>query len=81
MTGQYAPMLVPWSVVDPEEAREEGNVGIEGYGRSRFLNQPYEAKLRVEKLDRETGEPILHEKGSLLFTGPNGMKVRTGTER
>ena len=61
--GQYAPMLVPWSVLDPEEAREEGNGGIEGYGRSRFLNYPYEAKLRVEKLDRETGEPILHEEG------------------
>ena len=63
MTDNTRRLLVPWSVVDPEEAREEGNGGIEGYGRSRFVNQPYEAKLRVEKLDGETGEPILHEEG------------------
>ena len=57
--GEYAPMLVPWSVTDPEA--EAGD--MTGYGIRQFLNRRYQVRLRVEKLDQETGEPILHDEG------------------
>ncbi|NBH70864.1 hypothetical protein D3Z51_02230 [Clostridiaceae bacterium] len=52
--GKYASMLVPWSVTEPE-----------GCGKADFNNQGYRVRLRLEKLDSETHENILHD--SALF--------------
>ena len=57
--GEYAPMLVPWSIVDPNEEKED--TVWAGYGEKTFLNRKYFSNLRIEKLDAETGEPILHD--------------------
>lgn len=55
----HDPVQVPWSVTDPEEQMDEQ--GWTGYGERKFLNRRYAAKFRIEKLDAETGEPILHD--------------------
>ncbi|MCI8453481.1 MAG: LPXTG cell wall anchor domain-containing protein [Lachnospiraceae bacterium] len=55
---RYAPMLVPWSVPETES---EGPAAHTGFAEQSFLNRPYQARLRIEKLDAETGEPILHD--------------------
>ena len=57
--GEYAPMLVPWSIVDPNEEKED--TVWAGYGEKTFLNRKYFSNLRIEKLDAETGEPILYD--------------------
>lgn len=57
--GEYASMLVPWSIVDPNEEKED--TVWAGYGEKTFLNRKYFSNLRIEKLDAETGEPILHD--------------------
>ena len=57
--GEYAPMLIPWSIVDPNQEKE-GTLWT-GYGEKTFLNRKYFSNLRIEKLDAETGEPILHD--------------------
>ncbi len=48
--GNYAPMLVPWGVTEPE-----------GYCNVGFNNRIFKARLRLEKLDSETHENILHD--------------------
>ncbi len=53
--GLYAPMLVPWSL-SGEDLGGDGS-----YARVRFANAPYRVKLRIEKMDRETGENLLHD--------------------
>ena len=55
--GRYAPMLVPHSVVMDAENTSEAS----GYGNVRFRNRLYTARLRLEKLDSETHENILHD--------------------
>ena len=57
--GEYAPMLVPWSIVDPNEQKDDKS--WTGYGEKSFLDRKYYADVRIEKLDAETGEPILHD--------------------
>ena len=54
--GETTPSeLVPWSMTEPG-LKEEWS----GYAEPVIRNQAYKVKLRVEKLDTETGEPILH---------------------
>ena len=48
--GRYAPVLAPWSVTDRDVYRT-------------FQDRPYRVNLRIEKLDAETGEQILHDDG------------------
>ncbi len=55
--GRYAPMLVPYSVI----GEADGGSDDAKYGQVRFRNQLYTARLRVEKLDSETHENILHD--------------------
>ena len=50
-------MLVPHSVVMDAENTSEAS----GYGNVRFRNRLYTARLRLEKLDSETHENILHD--------------------
>ena len=55
--GHYAPMLVPYSVVREPESGPDSL----GYANVRFRNRLYTARLRLEKLDSETHENILHD--------------------
>lgn len=68
--GNYAPMLVPWTVVASDNAVTEvedsslspnGESSYKGFGYTKFNNRFYKARLRIEKLDSETGENILHD--------------------
>lgn len=68
--GKYASMLVPYSVVPPADAEAEktettpeadGESSYTGYGYTKFRNRFYTAKLRIEKLDSETHENLLHD--------------------
>lgn len=69
--GLYAPALVPWSVVSPAgagsgyaesgEKEESGESCYRGFGYVKFRNRFFAAKLRLEKLDSETHENILHD--------------------
>ncbi len=69
--GKYASMLVPWSVTEPAnevtdtKQNENGTASYKGYGYRKFTNTFYTSRLRIEKLDSETGENILHD--SALF--------------
>lgn len=65
--GRYAPMLVPWSVTEPADEladmaeNPDGSASCIGYGYRKFRNTFYTGRLRIEKLDSETGESILHD--------------------
>jgi uncharacterized surface anchored protein len=68
--GKYAPMLVPWTVVASDNAVTEaadsalspnGESTYKGFGYTKFCNSFFKAKLRIEKLDSETGENLLHD--------------------
>ena len=55
--GQVMPHeRVPWTMTEPGQKEE-----MSGYFEVTARNRIYKAVLRVEKLDAETGEPILHE--------------------
>ena len=74
---QFAKALIPWSVLDPrygEVINDEGDIGnrdsgLEDDGSFNFVafsnkdfeNEFYSTRLRIEKLDAETGENILHD--------------------
>lgn len=64
--GKYAPMLVPWAVAEPANEQtdtvqnQDGTSSYKGYGYRKFTNTFYTSRLRIEKLDSETGENILH---------------------
>lgn len=74
---KFAKALIPWSVLDPryrEVINDNGDVGnrepgYEGNGGFNFVsfsntdfeNEFYSSRLRIEKLDSETGENILHD--------------------
>lgn len=72
--GMYAPALVPWSVLE-ETSGEDGNrePGLEpdggfnfiSFAKTHFENTFYSSKLRIEKVDSETGENLIH--GGALF--------------
>lgn len=70
--GKYAPMLVPWTVAEPaSEATDtvqngDGKASYKGYAYRKYRNTFYTSKLRIEKLDAETGENLLHD--GALFT-------------
>ncbi|WP_185967514.1 SpaA isopeptide-forming pilin-related protein [Clostridium sp. HBUAS56010] len=68
--GKYASMLVPWTVKASDNAGTEvtdvrpletGESSYKGFGYTKFQNRFYQTKLRIEKLDSETGENILHD--------------------
>lgn len=64
---KYASMLVPWSVTEPANEQtdvvqnQDGTSSYKGYGYRKFTNTFYTSRLRIEKLDSETGENILHD--------------------
>ena len=59
--GKYAAALVPWSVIEPDDSVKYDITNFKGYADSKFRNTFYTTKLRIEKLDSETGENILHD--------------------
>ncbi|GLB27171.1 hypothetical protein LXJ15735_34120 [Lacrimispora xylanolytica] len=65
--GKYASMLVPWSMTEPANEQtdavqnQDGTSSYKGYGYRKFTNTFYKSRLRIEKLDSETGENILHD--------------------
>lgn len=92
--GKFAPMLVPWSVLTPETDRinpDTGNVetlkpgGIGAafnyvaFKQEDFENTYFHSRLRIEKVDSETGENIIHD-GALfrIYAAKRDVK-KTGT--
>lgn len=71
--GKYASMLVPWTVTAPDhtagagtekeasQTSADGESSYHGYSYTKFRNRFYTARLRLEKLDGETHENILHD--------------------
>lgn len=59
--GQYFAALVPWTVTEPAAAGGCDADQLRGCAVSKFHNTFYSARLRIEKLDSETGENILHD--------------------
>ena len=59
--GQYFQGLVPYSVTEPAGESAYDAAGFTGYADGKYRNTFYAAKLRIEKLDSETGENILHD--------------------
>ena len=65
--GKYASMLVPWSVTEPADETTntapngDGSSSYQGYSYRKFKNTFYTSWLRIEKLDSQTGENILHD--------------------
>ena len=65
--GLYAPVLVPWSMEKPENEESDlypeisGESSYKGFAGVWFRNLYYQVKLRLEKLDGETHENILHD--------------------
>ena len=64
--GLYGPMLVPYTVTEP--GREDVYVPevFAGYADGNYRNTFYAARLRIEKLDSETHENLLHD-GALFM--------------
>ena len=59
--GKYASMLVPWTVMTSVNLDSYNAEDFEGFADIKFRNTFYTLKLRIEKLDSETGENILHD--------------------
>ena len=59
--GRYASMIVPWTVVTPVDLDSYKADDFAGFADIAFHNTFYKVKLRIEKLDSETGENILHD--------------------
>jgi hypothetical protein len=70
--GKFAPMLVPWTVTAPADETTDtiqngdGTASYKGYAYRKYRNTFYSSRLRIEKLDSETGENLLHD--GALFT-------------
>lgn len=74
---KFAKALIPWSVLDPrygEVINDDGDVGnrdagneadgtfnFVSFSNTDFENELYSSRLRIEKIDSETGENILHD--------------------
>ena len=54
-------MLVPWTVTTPVDLDNYKAEDFEGFADIGFHNTFYKVNLRIEKLDSETGENILHD--------------------
>lgn len=57
----YAAALVPWSVTAPADLNTYSSKDFTGYADVKERNSYYVSYLRVNKVDSETGEYILHD--------------------
>lgn len=65
--GMYAHMLVPWTMAVPTQEDPDtkplpgGESTYKGLAYREFTNIPYKCRLRIEKLDSQTHENLLHD--------------------
>lgn len=65
--GTYAQALVPWSLASTDREETDmnpqpgGEGSYHGFAWKRFTDIPYKSRLRIEKLDSETHENLLHD--------------------
>lgn len=73
--GRFASMLIPWTIVPSANAEtekmdtalsENGESSYKGFDYLKFKNRFFAARLRIEKLDAQTHENILHD-GALFM--------------
>lgn len=64
--GKYSAALVPWTITEPADGKADT---FSGYATMNFRNTFYLTKLRLEKLDSETGENILHDDAIFAIYG------------
>lgn len=64
--GKYSAALVPWTITEPADGKADT---FSGYATINFRNTFYLTKLRLEKLDSETGENILHDDAIFAIYG------------
>lgn len=64
--GKYSAALVPWTITEPADEKADT---FSGYATMNFRNTFYLTKLRLEKLDSETGENILHDDAIFAIYG------------
>lgn len=79
--GLYAPMLVPWTVQEPAGGEAYAGAMFRGYADRKFCNTFYSTKLRIEKLDSETGESILHDQALFAIYAAERDDSETGEGR
>ncbi|MCI8659294.1 MAG: hypothetical protein HFG54_03445 [Lachnospiraceae bacterium] len=88
---QYASMLVPWSILGPDRnqgtfvsgGKEEatGESDYTGFACAKFRNRFFTARLRLEKLDGETHENILHDSAVFAVYGAKREASEDGSGR
>ncbi len=82
--GLYSSILVPWSMEVPQNEKTDsqpeasGESSYQGYAYAKFRNLSYGAKLRIEKLDSETHENLLHD-GAIFRIYAAGRDLENGT--
>ena len=59
--GKYASMLVPWTVTAPADLDSYSSDAFSGYADVNMRDGFFTTTLRVNKVDSETGEYILHD--------------------
>jgi len=59
--GKYAQMLVPWTVMVPADLDVYSSDDFSGYADVNMRDGFFTTTLRVNKVDSETGEYILHD--------------------
>lgn len=79
--GLYAPVLVPWTVQEPAQGEPYAGATFRGYADRKFCNTFYSTKLRIEKLDSETGESILHDQALFAIYAAERDDSETGEGR
>lgn len=79
--GQYFAALVPWTVTEPPAPDAYDAALFTGYADRTFRNTFYTSKLRLEKLDSETGEDILHDGAVFTIYSAEREDTETGKGR
>ena len=74
-------MLVPWTVQEPAGGEASGEAVFRGYADRKFRNTYYSTNLRIEKLDSETGESILHDQALFAIYAAERDDSETGEGR
>lgn len=63
--GKYAKALVPYSILEPKDGdrsfSEDKKFSFVAFLKEHFENTFYSSKLRIEKVDAETNENIIHD--------------------
>lgn len=76
--NQYASMLVPWTVTAPADLGAYSAANFSGYADVNERDVFYTAMLRINKVDSETGEYILHD--NAIFALYAGSRYNTFEE-